>query len=182
MDYNSLASKVFEVYTSKSVAQTDDLVYKLYAPTAVFSDNITYVSTVKEIALMFRGLAATFPTVEVQVHDVSATPAAEGAPATTVRPWSLTIDFRVHAVTSPTQVVSIKNTQTYHCKGMMARLAGNTVAIEVVSTLQLDEQNRIVHHQDTWQDRGSMPRFLRSMGGSLTNLILRMTGVARKTT
>lgn len=85
-------------------------------------------------------------------------------------------------MTSPIATqVSIKNTQTYHCKGMIARLAGNTVAIEVVSTLQMDDQGRITHHQDTWQDRGSMPRFLRSMGGSFTNLMLRMTGVSRKT-
>ena len=62
----------------------------------------------------------------------------------------------------------------------MARLAGKTVAIEVVSTLQLDDQGRIQLHQDTWQDRSSMPRFLRGMGGSFTNLMLRMTGVSRK--
>lgn len=85
MDYQALAAKVFEVYSTKSVSRIDELVLSLYAPKAVFSDNITHVTTAKEIALMFRGLAVTFPTVEVQVHDVSATPGSNGPPHTTVR-------------------------------------------------------------------------------------------------
>lgn len=177
MDYQSLAADVFKVYTTKSTTETDELVQKLYAPKGVFSDNITYVSTAKEISLMWKGLQATFPTVEVQVHDVSASPAQEGASHNT------TVRFGQHSPVDHTATqVSIKNTQTYHCKGMMSKLAGNTVAMEVVTTLHLDDQGRILLHQDAWQDRSSMPRFLRSMGGSLTNLVLRMSGVARKTT
>lgn len=83
MDYQTLATKVFEIYTTKSVSRTDELVHSLYATKAIFSDNITYVKTAPEIALMFRGLAVTFPVVDVQVHDVRADPAPEGAAHTT---------------------------------------------------------------------------------------------------
>lgn len=62
----------------------------------------------------------------------------------------------------------------------MARLAGQEVKIEVNTTLQLDEQGRVVHHQDTWEGRSTMPRFLRAFGGSMTNLLLRATGANRK--
>lgn len=83
MDYKALAKDVFQVYTTKALAEQAELVMRLYAPNAVFSDNITYVSTAKEIALMFKGLAIMFPTVDVQVHDVVNTQGDDGA--TTVR-------------------------------------------------------------------------------------------------
>lgn len=63
---------------------------------------------------------------------------------------------------------------------MMARMAGKEVKIEVNTTLQLDAEGRVVHHQDSWEGRSSMPRFFRAMGGSMTNLLLRATGANRK--
>ncbi len=69
-DTDDLATRVFEIYSTKDLAKQAELVNQVYAPKAVFSDNITHVSTVKEITLMFKGLALMFPSVDVQIHDV----------------------------------------------------------------------------------------------------------------
>ncbi|KAJ3160641.1 Eukaryotic translation initiation factor 3 subunit F [Geranomyces michiganensis] len=156
----ALIQDVLSIYSAGNSAAQVKIVKARYAPSCTYEDPLLKVKGQENICAQFHSMLSLFPTIE-------ATPGHTSNPAARTQCLPPT-------ASATTRTLVVPNTQLYRGAPQSSWVPPETL-FEVITTLEINLEGKIVRHRDVWINKGLEQRaIIKKAGGAALSAVFKL--------